>query len=246
MRFWVPLIKGTQAPTGGTGLAEESMECGMLIFIALVDIKPGLDEEAYDALEGLVGDGVVTPLLVGRIFEGSDVILLLHSDELEALDDYLIDNVRKMPAAEELVVVPIYEFTLLPAFDSVVELEAVPADAVQDEAPAWDIAETDEMLMFMARVDVAPGMDREVHEAVASLREEEAVVPLMTGHTFHSKEFDQVLFFLSEDLEGAWRLNKRLRAIDGVWDTYVSLIAHFEAMVPLEQFQGFTSERARR
>ena len=57
----------------------------------------------------LKGDGVVTPLLIGRIFEESDIILLLHSDDLEALDDYLIKNVRKTEATQELVVVPIYE-----------------------------------------------------------------------------------------------------------------------------------------
>jgi len=73
----------------------------------LLDIKPGDDDWAYEAMGKLKGDGVVTPLLIGRIFEESDIILLLHSDDLEALDDYLIKNVRKTEATPELVVVPI-------------------------------------------------------------------------------------------------------------------------------------------
>jgi hypothetical protein len=208
-----------------------------LIFITLVDIKPGLDDEAYGVLEGLKGEGGVTPLLIGRIFEEADILLLLHSDELEALDDYLIVNVRGLPAAEELVVVPIYEFVLLPSFDSVVEIEGSAA-----EGPIEALAEPEELLMFMARVDVAPGMDRGVHRAVASLRPEDSdVIPLMAGHTFHSKEFDLVLFFLANSLEAAWEFGKQLRALDGVWDTYFSLVAHFEAMVPLYRFREYAS-----
>jgi len=212
-----------------------------LIFITLVDIKPGLDEEAYGALEALKGEGGVTPLLIGRIFEEADVLLLLHSEELEALDDYLIVNVRGLPAAEELVVVPIYEFVLLPSFDSVVEIEGS-ADEGPAEGPIEAPAEPEELLMFMARVDVAPGMDRGVHRAVASLRLEDVdIIPLMAGHTFHSKEFDLVLFFLANSLEAAWEFGKQLRALDGVWDTYFSLVAHFEAMVPLWRFREYTS-----
>ncbi|MFB0558466.1 MAG: hypothetical protein ACETVY_05040 [Candidatus Bathyarchaeia archaeon] len=214
-----------------------------MIFITLVDIKPGLDEEAYATLGELGREDSVTPLLIGRIFEGSDILLLLHSDDLEDLDDYLIRNVRRTAAAEELVVIPIYEFTLLPSFDSVVEIGEEPAEVTTEEAPFEDPAEADELLMFMARVDVAPRMDREVHKAVASLRQGEGVIPLMAGHTFHSKEFDIVLFFLSGDLESAWEFGKRLRSIEGVWDTDFSLIAHFEAMVPLEKFREFVSSR---
>lgn len=183
----------------------------------------------------LKGDGVVTPLLIGRIFEESDIILLLHSDDLEALDDYLIKNVRKTEATQELVVVPIYEFALLPSFDSVVEMGEAP------EAPVGEQAWEDELLMVMARIDVAPGMDKAVRSAVVSLTKDSGVTPMMAGHTFHSKEFDLVLFFLSRDLEAAWEFGKLLRSIEGVWDTEFSIIAHFEPMVPLEQFREFAS-----
>jgi hypothetical protein len=213
-----------------------------LIYIVIVDIKPGLDEQAYGALEDLKGDGGVTPLLVGRIFEEADVLLLLHSHEMEALDDYVIKYVRNMEAAEELVVIPIYEFTLLPSFESIIEIEEEPYYTAKVEAPAEVIAEPDEFLLFMARIDVAPRKDSFVHEAVVSLeQEDEAVIPLMAGHTFHSNEFDLVLFFLSKGLEEAWDFGKRLRAIDGVWDTDFSLIAHFEALVPLDRFREFVS-----
>jgi len=183
----------------------------------------------------LKGDGVVTPLLIGRIFEESDIILLLHSDDLEALDDYLIKNVRKTEATQELVVVPIYEIALLPSFDSVVEMGEAP------EAPVGEQAWEDELLMVMARIDVAPGMDKAVRSAVVSLTKDSGVTPMMAGHTFHSKEFDLVLFFLSRDLEAAWEFGKLLRSIEGVWDTEFSIIAHFEPMVPLEQFREFAS-----
>ena len=183
----------------------------------------------------LKGDGVVTPLLIGRIFEESDIILLLHSNDLEALDDYLIKNVRKTEATQELVVVPIYEFALLPSFDSVVEMGEAP------EAPVGEQAWEDELLMVMARIDVAPGMDKAVRSAVVSLTKDSGVTPMMAGHTFHSKEFDLVLFFLSRDLEAAWEFGKLLRSIEGVWDTEFSIIAHFEPMVPLEQFREFAS-----
>lgn len=183
----------------------------------------------------LKGDGIVTPLLIGRIFEESDIILLLHSNDLEALDDYLIRNVRKTEATQELVVVPIYEFALLPSFDSVVEMGEAP------EAPVGEQAWEDELLMVMARIDVAPGMDKAVRSAVVSLTKDSGVTPMMAGHTFHSKEFDLVLFFLSRDLEAAWEFGKLLRSIEGVWDTEFSIIAHFEPMVPLEQFREFAS-----
>jgi len=213
-----------------------------LIFIAFVDIKPGQDEHAYKVLEELKGDGAVTPLLIGRIFEESDIILLLHSDEMEALDDYVIKHVRNLAAAEELVVIPIYEFTLLPSFDSVVELESEQTDVRPEEPPGGALSESGDLLLFMARIDVAPGMDREVHHAMVSIQPEEgSVISLMTGHTFHSKEFDLVLFFLSRDLEAAWEFGKLLRSIEGVWDTELCLIAHFEAMVPLEQFRKLAS-----
>ena len=182
----------------------------------------------------LKGDGIVTPLLIGRIFEESDIILL-HSNDLEALDDYLIRNVRKTEATQELVVVPIYEFALLPSFDSVVEMGEAP------EAPVGEQAWEDELLMVMARIDVAPGMDKAVRSAVVSLTKDSGVTPMMAGHTFHSKEFDLVLFFLSRDLEAAWEFGKLLRSIEGVWDTDFSIIAHFEPMVPLEQFREFAS-----
>ncbi|MFB0522245.1 MAG: hypothetical protein ACETV1_00610, partial [Candidatus Bathyarchaeia archaeon] len=38
-------------------------------------------------------------------------------------------------------------------------------------------------------------------------------------------------------LENAWEFVKALRGIDGVWDTEVSLIAHFEGLVPLKRFK---------
>jgi len=207
----------------------------------MIDIKPGQDEHAYGVLEELKGDGAVTPILIGRIFEESDIILLLHSDNLEALDDYVIKNVRNLVAAEELVIVPIYEFTLLPSFDSVVEIGEESAEKVEAEAPAGEPAMADELLMIMARVDVAPRMDKAVHDAVVSLTKDDGVMPLMAGHTFHSKEFDLVLFFLSRDLEAAWEFGKLLRSIEGVWDTELCLIAHFEALVPLERFREFAS-----
>lgn len=212
-----------------------------MIFIVLVDIKPGQDDQAYEVMGELEGDGVVTPLLIGRIFEESDVLLLLHSDILEALDDYLITNVRNTEAAEELVVVPIYEFALLPSFDSVVEIGEEPAETAPEEALLGSPSDSEELLMLMARVDVAPGKDRAVRNAVVSLGEGPGVIPLMAGHTFHSKEFDLVLFFLSRDLEAAWEFGKLLRSIDGVWDTDFSIMAHFEAMVPVERFREFAS-----
>ena len=212
-----------------------------MIFIALLDIKPGDDDSAYEATGELKGDGLVTPLLIGRIFEESDIILLLHSDELEALDNYLIRNVRKTEATQELVVVPIYEFALLPSFDSVVEMDEEPFEEAPAEAPGGEQAWRDELLMVMASVDVAPGMDRSVRSAVVSLTEDSGVIPMMAGHTFHSKEFDLVLFFLSRDLEAAWEFGKLLRSIEGVWDTEFSILAHFEPMVPLEQFREFAS-----
>ncbi len=142
---------------------------------------------------------------------------------------------RKTEATQELVVVPIYEFALLPSFDSVVEMGEAP------EAPVGEQAWEDELLMVMARIDVAPRMDKAVYDAVVALTKDDGVIPLMAGHTFHSKEFDLVLFFLSRDLEAAWEFGKLLRSIEGVWDTDFSIIAHFEPMVPLEQFREFAS-----
>ena len=211
-----------------------------MIFIALIDTQAGEDDGAYEAMAGLRGDGVVTPLLVGRIFEESDVLLLLHSGEMEALDNYLIENVRSVEAAQELVVVPIYEFTLLSAFDQIVELGEEPDEPAEEEAPAAPEPD-EELLMVMARVDVAPRMDTAVHGAVRSLEGGDGVLPLMTGHTFHSKEFDLVLFFLSPDLEAAWEYGKQIRAIDGVWDTRFSVVAHFEPLIALERFREYAA-----
>ena len=57
-----------------------------MIFISVIDVKTGFDEEAYKNLESLTPDGEVTPLLIGRIFEESDILLLLHSENLVAVD----------------------------------------------------------------------------------------------------------------------------------------------------------------
>ena len=92
-----------------------------MIFISIIDVKTGLDEEAYTEIESLGPNNGVTPLLIGRIFEESDILILLHSENLESVDDYLIKYVRKSEAAEELTLIPIYDFSLLPSFDSVTE-----------------------------------------------------------------------------------------------------------------------------
>lgn len=213
-----------------------------MIFVAFVDVKPGQDEEIYKVLEDLKGDGTVTPLLIGRFFEEADILILFHSEDMEALDDYLITNVRSMSAAEELVVIPIYEFTLLPSFDSIIELESGYEDIGPGAGQGGYVSIQGELLLIIVRVDVAPGMDRVVHRAVYSLKDYGGgVIPLMTGHTFHSKEFDLVFFFLSRDLENAWEFGKLLRSIDGVWDTELNLVAHFEALVSLERFKELAS-----
>ena len=217
-----------------------------MIFLAFIDIKPGLDEPAYSAFEVLGPEKGVTPLLIGRVFEEFDILLLIHSEEMEELDDYLIRNVRSSESAEELIVAPIYEFTLLPSFDSVVELEAGDTGEISAGEPGAP-QESDELLLLMAKIDVEQGMDRTVLDAVTSLRaEEDAVIPLMAGHTFHSQEFDLVLFFLARDLGSAWEFGKGIRVIEGVRDTSTNLIAHFEAMAPLNKFRDIVRRNVKR
>ena len=208
-----------------------------MIYIAVIDVKAGEDDSLYNEMENLKENENVVPLLVGRIFEESDILLLLYSSHMEALDDYLIKNVRSNEAAQELVIVPIYEFTLLPSFDSMIDLSEDTSQAELEEHPFQELSEVEDLLMIMARIDVAPRMDRSVHNSVTSLSKNDSVIPLMAGHTFHSKEFDLVLFFLTKNLESAWEYGKILRAIEGVWDTELSLIAHFEGLVPLEKFR---------
>jgi len=217
-----------------------------MILLAFIDIKPGLDEPAYSAFESLGPEKGVTPLLIGRVFEEFDILLLIHSEEMEELDDYLIRNVRSSEAAEELIIVPIYEFSLLPSFDSVVELEAGDTGEIVAGEPGTPL-ESDALLLLMAKIDVEQGMDRTVLDAVTSLRAEgDAVTPLMAGHTFHSQEFDLVLFFLARDLGSAWEFGKGIRIIEGIRDTSTNLIAHFEAMVPLEKFRDIVRGSGKR
>ena len=125
-------------------------------------------------MEKLRSSGVVTPLVIGRLFEGADVMLLLHSADME-------------------------------------------------------------------KIDVAPTKDRAVYGRILSVEPTDKAIPLMTGHTFHSKEFDLVIFFLAKSLESAWEFVKALRVIDGVWDTEVNIIAHFEGLVPLKRFKDLVS-----
>ena len=209
-----------------------------MIFISLIDTKTGLDEEGYKEVESLVPDKGVTPLLIGRVFEESDVLLLLHSDNLVDVDDYLIQHVRKSEAAQELTLIPIYEFRLLPSFDSVSELD-------QEMAPVGDSPEDlglgDELLMMMLKIDVAPTMDKAVQGEVFDVQGNERIIPLMAGHTFHSKEFDVVLFFLAYSLDAAWDFVKHIRSIEGVWDTVLGIMAHFESMVPLKEFREYAA-----
>ncbi len=207
-----------------------------MIFISLIDTKTGLDEEGYKEVESLVPDRGVTPLLIGRVFEESDVLLLLHSDNLVDVDDYLIQHVRNSEAAQELTLIPIYEFRLLPSFDSVSELD-------QELAPVGGSPEDlgDELLMMMLKIDVAPTMDKPVQGKVFEVQGNEKIIPLMAGHTFHSKEFDVVLFFLAYSLEAAWDFVKQIRTIEGVWDTVLGIMAHYESMVPLKEFREYAS-----
>jgi len=204
-----------------------------LIFITICDVRPGQDETVYRQIEKLRSGRGVTPLVIGRLFEGADVMLLLHSADIETLDDYLIENVRSVMDIEELIVVPIYEFKLLSSFDFMVEPE--------HEGTMTTPLESEDLLFFMAKVDVAPTKDRAVYERVLSIEPTDEAIPLMTGHTFHSKEFDLVVFFLAKSLESAWEFVKELRVIDGVWDTEVNLIAHFEGLVTLKRFKELVS-----
>ena len=204
-----------------------------LIFITICDVKPGQDEAVYRQMEKLRSDDGVTPLVIGRLFEGADVMLLLHSADMESVDNYLIKNVRSIIDIEELVVVPIYEFKLLSSFDFMVEPE--------EESAETTPFESEDLLFFMAKIDVAPTKDRAVYERVLSIEPTDEAVPLMTGHTFHSKEFDLVIFFLAKSLESAWEFVKMLRVIDGVWDTEVNLIAHFEGLITLKRFKKLVS-----
>lgn len=213
-----------------------------MIYIAVIDVKPGEDDSLYHVLENLKENEDVKPLLIGRIFEESDILLLLYSSHMEALDDYLIRNVRVNEAAQELVIIPIYEFTLLPSFDSMIEISEDEAQIELEEYPVQELSQAEDLLMIMARIDVAPRMDRAVYDSVISLSKDDSVIPLMTGHTFHSKEFDLVLFFLTKNLESAWEYGKLLRSIEGVWDTELSLIAHFEGLIPLDQFRDLVNK----
>jgi len=204
-----------------------------LIFITICDVKPGQDEAAYCQMEKLRSDMGVTPLVIGRLFEEADVMLLLHSADMESLDDYLIKNVRSIADIEELVVVPIYEFKLLSSFDFMVEPEEKSAGTMP--------LESGDLLFFMTKIDVAPTKDRAVYERVLSIEPTDEAIPLMMGHTFHSKDFDLVVFFLAKSLESAWEFVKALRVVDGVWDTEVNLIAHFEGLVTLKRFKELVS-----
>jgi len=204
-----------------------------LIFIAICDVKSGRDEAAYSQLEKLRSDGAVTPLIIGRLFEEADVLLLLHSVDMESVDDYLIKKVRGITDIQELVVVPIYEFKLLSSFNFMTE-------PGQEVATPFS-SEPEELLFFMTEIDVAPTKDRAVYKHVLSIQSTDETLPLMTGHAFHSKDFDIVLFFLAKNLESAWGFVKALRTVDGVWDTDVSLIAHFEGLIPLKRFRELTA-----
>lgn len=184
-------------------------------------------------MEKLRSNEGVTPLVIGRLFEGADIILLLHSPNMESLDDYLIKNVRSISDVQELIVVPIYEFKLLSPFDFMVEPEQKGTETLPVEPV--------DLLFFMAKIDVAPTKDRAVYESISSIEPTDDALPLMAGHTFHSKDFDAVLFFLAKSLESAWEFVKALRAIHGVWDTEVNLIAHFEGLVSLKQFKELVS-----
>jgi hypothetical protein len=209
----------------------------------LVDIKPGWDEEAYSKLEELKENDLVTPLLIGRTLETADILLLLWSERLEAMDDYMIMNVRSLVSTEELVLIPIYEFTLLPSFESVIELES--EDEISTPKEGFDEVydESSEMTLIMVRFDITPGKDREVHNKITLLEhQEDDIVPLMAGHTFHSKEFDSLLFYLSNNLESMWEFSKTLRSIDGIRDSDSSIIAHFEALTPLKNFKDYASK----
>ncbi len=210
--------------------------------MTICDVKPGQDETVYNKMFHyfLRSSGAVTPLVIGRLFEKADVMFLLHSADMESLDDYLIKNVRSITDVRELIVVPIYEFKLLSSFDFMVETDEESAGA--RTAPF----ESEELLFFMAKIDVAPAKDRAVYNRILSLEPTDEVIPLMTGHTFHSKEFDLVLFFLARGLESAWEFVKWLRVIDGVWDTEVNLIAHFEGLVALRRFKDLVSMVAAR
>ena len=161
------------------------------------------------------------------------MLLLLHSADMESVDNYLIKNVRSIIDIEELVVVPIYEFKLLSSFDFMIEPE--------EESAGTTPLESEDLLFFIAKIDVAPTKDRAVYERVLSIEPTDEAIPLMTGHTFHSKDFDMVLFFLAKNLESAWEFVKVLRVIDGVWDTEVNLIAHFEGLIPLRRFRELAS-----
>jgi len=202
-----------------------------LIFMTVCDVKPGQDEAVYSKMLHyfLRSSGAVTPLVIGRLFERADVMFLLHSADMESLDDYLMKNVRSIRDVIELIVVPIYEFKLLSSFDFMVETD--------EESAGMEPLESEELLFFMAKIDVAPAKDRDVYNHILSLEPTDEAMPLMTGHTFHSKEFDLVLFFLAKSLESAWEFVKWLRVIDGVWDTEVNLIAHFEGLVTLRRFK---------
>jgi len=198
-------------------------------------VKSGQDEAAYTQMERLRSNGSVTPLVVGRLFEEADIVLLLHSTDMEALDDYLVKNVRSIEDVQELIVVPIYKFKLLSSFDFMIEPEP------RKEGTSLTPYESEELLFFMARLDVAPTKDLAVSQRVSSIKPTDNVIPMMMGHTFHSKEFDLALFFLAKSLESAWEFVKALRVVDGVWDTDVDLMAHFEALTTLKRFKELAS-----
>jgi len=186
-------------------------------------------------MEKLRSNGSVTPLVVGRLFEEADIMLLLHSTDMEALDDYLIKNVRSIEDIQELIVVPMYEFKLLSSFDFMTELEP------KTEGTSLTSYEPEELLFFMAKLDIAPTKDIAAYQRISSIEPRDNVTPIMMGYTFHSKEFDLALFFLAKSLEGAWEFVKTLRVIDGVWDTDVDLMAHFEALTTLKRFKELAS-----
>lgn len=182
-----------------------------LVF-AILDIVAGKEKEA---LEGLVKNlepevgGRFGPAAIWQIRHSTDYAVELRLKDPAAvadLDDLLIDKVRSVDGIAETTIRTIFNFSFI---DEAGGKKAVAA------------ARGEGGILGVVLCDVVCGKDRETHQAMLALKPDGDVVPVDVETAFHSADFDASVLLVGPD-EGALHayIQKHLRPIDGVYDTF--------------------------
>ncbi len=190
-----------------------------------IDIFSGQDELVREALlENLrrFHEPCLTVLWINWLRERADLRVVCLVYDLEQLDDFLVNVIRKVPGVRGTAAQL--------AFDGVVR-----GDALMDVSllnAGWD-----RRAAATVQVKLQPGRDEEVYRALLALPPHQQVEVVWVVKVFHSSDADLLMLLLGERTAAlTGYVMSWVRTVPGVLDTHLSSVLDWQILGRTEDF----------